>query len=290
MQNKTAEAQRVFETIPAMKNNQLYDYMAAYMGIHDPDGMRALGGTVDKYLSSSNIGPALRAKWQALRDFLNELKNMDDFTGEFVYETKAERRKRLEKILKIEPDGSHIVKHKNLKRVTVKVYKIDIELMFSTAPFTQVNKSYRYVEPTQVFEKELPQGDGLKETRLSDLVALNSEAAGDNYLFEVISEDFCETDVMYVNDFEIQRSETEIRILRRNEGTPVVKAYVKIYAKTASCPEGEFYKDGYTDLRGRFDYYTVASNHVESVEKFAILVKTVSSGANVLYLQPAVKK
>jgi len=278
----------VFETIPTIKNNQLYDYMNSYLSIHNAEGMMGLNSQVQKYLDSKNLGPKLRKKWTDLAQFLSELKDCEAYSGEFVYESKEERRKRLEKILKIEHDGSHIVYHKNLSKVTIKVYKIDIELMFSTSPFTQSNKSYRYVEPTQVFEKDLPAGKGLLETPLNSLLQLNSEQ-GENYLFEVISGDFCETDVMYMNDFYIQRSTTELRILRKKDDTPVVKAYVKVYAQCAEEDEGVFYKDGYTDLRGRFNYYTLPTNAIDAVYRFAILVKTISNGSDVIYLQPAKK-
>jgi len=33
-----------------------------------------------------------------------------------------------------------------------------------------------------------------------------------------------------------------------------------------------FYKDGYTDLRGLFDYASVSTDDLDRVEKFAILV------------------
>jgi len=289
MMNKIAEAQRVFETIPSIKKNQLYDYMASYLSIHNAEGMMGLNAQVQKYLEAKNLGPKLRKKWNDMAQFLAELKDCEAFSGEFVYESKEERRKRLEKILRIEDDGQHILCHKNLSKVTIKVYKIDIELMFSTAPFTRSNKSYRYVEPTQVFEKDLPAGKGVVETPLNSLLNLNSEQ-GENYLFEVISEKFCVTDVMYINDFYIQKSDRQIRVLRKKDDTPVVKAYVKMYAQNCEEDEGVFYKDGYTDLRGRFDYYTLCSNAITGVYRFAILVKTISNGSDVLYLQPAKPK
>merc|ERR1712173_285094 len=113
---------------------------------------------------------------------------------------------------------------------------------------------------------------------------------GENYFYEVTGNDFCVTGAIYLNGFEVQRSESQIRVIRRKERTPVVKAYVKVYAQTAAEPDGVFYKDGYTDLRGRFDYRTVCTNHLEEVERFAILVKTISNGADVLYLGNATKE
>ena len=49
------------------------------------------------------------------------------------------------------------------------------------------------------------------------------------------------------------------------------KVYVKVYARR---PDGsvKFYKDGYTDLRGRFDYVSLSTNELEHVERFSLLV------------------
>jgi len=286
LMNKTAEALRVFQSIPPLKNNQLYDYMKGYLSIHATEDMMTLSKLVQKYLQSTNIGPKLRAKWEGLDAFLGELREAKAFDKEFVYESEEERAKRLEKILEIDSEiEDPTLVHKNIDSVCVKLYKIDVELMFSTAPFTKANKSYRYVEPTQVFDRELPQKTGKQKTALSTLGLKFDANSGENYIYEVTSDPFCVTGAIYLNGFIVQRSETQIRVIRRKERTPVVKAYVKVYAQTAAEPDGVFYKDGYTDLRGRFDYCTVATNALEDVEQFAILVKTISAGADVIFLE-----
>ena len=47
--------------------------------------------------------------------------------------------------------------------------------------------------------------------------------------------------------------------------------YVKCFAKDKSG-NVNFYKDGYTDLRGRFDYASLNTSDLKSFEKFAIFV------------------
>jgi len=51
----------------------------------------------------------------------------------------------------------------------------------------------------------------------------------------------------------------------------IPKVYVKCYAKEKSGNE-TFYRDGYTDLRGRFDYALSSSSDINSIEKFSILI------------------
>ena len=47
-----------------------------------------------------------------------------------------------------------------------------------------------------------------------------------------------------------------------------------------------FYKDGYTDLRGRLDYATLSTDDLDRVERFALLVVHDQAGATVLEAEP----
>ena len=46
---------------------------------------------------------------------------------------------------------------------------------------------------------------------------------------------------------------------------------MKVFSKGKNG-EISFYKDGYTDLRGRFDYASLNSENLASVEKFSLFV------------------
>ena len=48
------------------------------------------------------------------------------------------------------------------------------------------------------------------------------------------------------------------------------KVYVKVFARKHG--RSGFYKDGYTDLRGKFDYATKSDGDLAGIDKFAILV------------------
>jgi len=56
------------------------------------------------------------------------------------------------------------------------------------------------------------------------------------------------------------------------------KVYVKVFGKSQDG-EVRFYKDGYTDLRGRFDYASLSTNELDNVARFAILVMSDTEGA-----------
>jgi len=61
-------------------------------------------------------------------------------------------------------------------------------------------------------------------------------------------------------------------------GKPLPRVYIKVYARMNDGSVA-FYKDGYTDIRGRFDYVSLSSDKLPNVQKFAILVLTEDAGA-----------
>jgi hypothetical protein len=61
-------------------------------------------------------------------------------------------------------------------------------------------------------------------------------------------------------------------------GKPLPKVYVKAFARMRDGSV-RFYKDGYTDLRGRFDYSSLSTNDLDNVDRFSILVMSEDHGA-----------
>ena len=68
-------------------------------------------------------------------------------------------------------------------------------------------------------------------------------------------------------------------------GKPLAKVYVKVYARLADG-QVKFYKDGYTDHRGRFDYASVSTPERQPVERFAVLVLGDDRGAAIREAAP----
>jgi len=69
----------------------------------------------------------------------------------------------------------------------------------------------------------------------------------------------------------------QIKISDLETKKPLPKTYVKVYAKIGG--QVKFYKDGYSDLRGKFDYASSTSLQVETVETFSLLVMSTTHGA-----------
>jgi hypothetical protein len=80
----------------------------------------------------------------------------------------------------------------------------------------------------------------------------------------------------------------QLQVLTEQGRAPVASAYVKVYARHQDG-KVRFYKDGYTDLRGRFDYASLSTGDVSSVNRFSILILHPDLGAHVQQAQPPTK-
>jgi len=66
---------------------------------------------------------------------------------------------------------------------------------------------------------------------------------------------------------------------------PLSKVYVKVYARLKDG-QVRFYKDGYTDLRGRFDYATLSTDDLDRTDRFALLIASDDAGATITEASP----
>ena len=92
---------------------------------------------------------------------------------------------------------------------------------------------------------------------------------------------------VYNNNLKVHVVENfgQLKVAHGGTGRPLPRVYVKVYAQ---LPGGrsKFYKDGYTDLRGRFDYTSLNNDLLDRVQEFAILVSSDEHGAVVRKAPP----
>jgi len=110
--------------------------------------------------------------WRIL--FLDILDQLNEFDGEGVdididnedemlkkQNYKASVKKEPFLSFEVEGDGKIVVEAMNLKQVTIKYYIIDVEILFSRAPFLKENtEEFSYVKPFFVVDKDVPQAEG----------------------------------------------------------------------------------------------------------------------------------
>ncbi len=124
-------------------------------------------------------------------------------------------------------------------------------------------------------------------TQGSKKVELPKDLHNKNVLVEITGGGQTKTQAYYSNSLTVQVIENygQVKVTHATTNKPIAKAYVKVYAQR---PDGSsrFYKDGYTDLRGRFDYSSLNTNDLDAVSKFSVLVMSDEHGAIVKEANP----
>ena len=87
---------------------------------------------------------------------------------------------------------------------------------------------------------------------------------------------------VYANNLKATLSERMglLTVRHGKSGKALPKVYVKVYAATTQGVK--FFKDGYTDLRGKFDFASVSTTGLGQIKNFSILVMSEEHGATVL--------
>ncbi len=76
-----------------------------------------------------------------------------------------------------------------------------------------------------------------------------------------------------------------VQVRNQSDRAPIEAAYVKVYARHQDGSV-RFFKDGYTDLRGQFDYATLSTGDLSTTSRLSILVIDPKHGALVREADP----
>lgn len=63
----------------------------------------------------------------------------------------------------------------------------------------------------------------------------------------------------------------ELRVCHTETKKPLNKVYVKVFCKNNSGAD-VFFRDGFTDIRGKFEYASASGKSLDDVQKFSIFV------------------
>jgi 5-hydroxyisourate hydrolase-like protein (transthyretin family) len=159
---------------------------------------------------------------------------------------------------------------------------MDIELLFSRNPFLQEGAAqFAFIRP--VASRTVAVAAGQKRTTAE----LPPEFATKNVMVEALAGGVRKTQAYYANTLRVQMIESygQLVVTQAETGKPVPGAYVKVYARVSGGAVN-FIKDGYTDLRGRFDYVSLNTDEANQAERLAVLVMSDAFGAVVRETQP----
>ena len=284
LQDRVAEALAWFDKVDPkqLSTSVQIDYMRSYAAFYRerPDDAKRIAAQYHDYPVD---------KWR--ERFASVVSQADEITGGQVAESGSDEEQRenlqdqlasTEPALEMKVENRELrLTYQNLDKVTVNYYEMDLEFLFSTNPFVESGGDrFSVVAPNRTNVVHLP-----KEQQQHRL-PLPSDFIGKNVFVEVLGEGRKATQAYYANNLKVQLVEQYGRLQVRNAESdePLSKVYVKVYAKTPS--KTRFYKDGYTDLRGKFDYTSLNTKDIDSVSEFAILVMSNNHGAVVKSAKP----
>ncbi len=172
--------------------------------------------------------------------------------------------------------------YQNVPEAQVNYYLMDVELLFSRNPFVQAQTGqFAYIRPNETAVLKL---DPAKTALAFDLP---EKFHNSNVMVEIIAAGVAKAQAYYANALALQVIETygQVKITNEKTAKPLPKVYVKVYARMKDG-QTKFYKDGYTDLRGRFDYASLSTNEIDNVDRFSLLVLSDTDGAVVREAAP----
>ncbi len=288
LQDRVTEALSFYSQINAhnLPTRLQYDYMAAYCDFFDGelDVARAI---VEKYADY----PVDR--WRnAFAAMAVQVKEIDDANkrGDAPEPIDPDNRDQLlaqlaagECTFEVAVDKQEVaLDFQNLETIQVNYYLMDIELLFSRNPFVQQQSgNFAHIHPNMTQAYDLPK----KKTQFT--FQLPAELRNRNVLVEVVGQGKSKRAAYYSNSLTVQTSDNygQVRVMDEKGRKSLSGVYVKAYAKMKDG-RTQFYKDGYTDLRGRFDYASLSTNDLDNVDRFALLVMSDDQGAVVREVAP----
>ncbi|MDZ7620275.1 MAG: hypothetical protein U1E05_25010, partial [Patescibacteria group bacterium] len=287
LQDRVAEAIGFFEQVAAeeLDARLQYDYLQAYMAFFT--------GQLDVARKLATARAAYPVdRWR--KRFENVLAHLDQIEGKAAgrlvdADDRDQQQQQLADTgpaLEVRVDGNQIeLTHANLASVQVNYYLMDIELLFSNQPFvTEYGGQFAYIRPNRTDTVELA-ADAEKK-----VIPLPEELARRNVMIEVVGGPLKRSATYFSNSLDVRMMENygHLQVRQRGEEKGCGGVYVKVYARMADG-EVRFYKDGYTDLRGRFDYASVSGDQQAGAAAFAVLILSDEHGA-VVREAPAPKR
>ena len=106
-----------------------------------------------------------------------------------------------------------------------------------------------------------------------------------NIFIEINGDNMKTFDTYFSANLQVKVNESfgEIKVTN-TQFKPIIKAYVKCHALIDDTVM--FYKDGYTDLRGTFNYLSLNTDQIYKVKKFYLFVSDEKMGALVKEVNP----
>lgn len=252
-----------------------YDYLHAYLSLYNEKG----DYTVTKSICMNYLAYPVIFWRNMFVEIANQLSEIDD--TDRLSLTTPEDASNLPKDHQISASEEESLEFelnkatlkmsvRNVSSFTIKYFKTDLEVLFSKSPFlSQDSKNFSYVSP---YESQV-----ITTTKSAQIQAVTQEIPESlrkfNLYVQVTAGSYSKTLSYFPTNLgvRIQENYGIVKIHDSVTGRPLPKVYVKCFTREHNGSV-KFYKDGYTDIRGSFDYARLNVDKLDSIDKFSILV------------------
>jgi hypothetical protein len=276
LQDRIEEAQAAFARVNPEKvpTRVQYDYCAAYMALFEENPVKA------RSIASRHLGHPVD-RWR--NTFAAVISHIDEAEGKGPRvadpDDKGQNQNNLaatEPSFDAAVQGRNVnLSWQNMTAVTINYIPMDVELLFSRTPFASAaGNQFAFTKPATSQAVQLPAGKDKVSIPLPD------DLQKRNMLVEVTGAGKTRLATYFATDMDVKFTENygQVKVADSVNSKPLSKVYVKVYVKLADGSV-KFHKDGYTDLRGRFDYASVNTPERQAIQRFSVLILSEDRGA-----------
>jgi hypothetical protein len=283
LQDRTEEALAAFANVDADSVRQVLqlDYLRAYAAFYseNPESARAIAERYRDYGVER-----WRLRFGEVLAQLDEAAGKGQRSGESSErDTRQAALAAAESALELSIEGARMsLAHANLESCEVSYFPMDIEFLFSTNPFVgQDSREFAFIRPRR------SEVVALAADARTTTIEVPAELRGMNLLIEVRAGSIVRRKPCLQGTLRAQFLERsgQVSVTDSASGLALSKVYVKVYAKLANG-QVRFHKDGYTDLRGRFDYASMSGEGANDATRYAVLVSSENAGAHIAEIAP----
>ena len=169
----------------------------------------------------------------------------------------------------------------HISSCTVRWHRLDIEPLFSRAPFTTAAVKHVTHVRAEIEQLVLIPATGnamltVPEALRQQPLSVEIIAGGQRQILSSFT---------HALDIRLSPSSGQLLVLHAATGKALSTTYVKVYAED-QAGHIAFYKDGYTDLRGRFDYASLGTGAAHRIKRLAIFISHQQAGSTVREVSP----
>lgn len=271
LQDRTADALARFDAINSadLTGRMAYDYMQAVVLFHRAQAAEARSIAQEYAALPTGLWKERFGKVIAQADEIVALqipRKLED-------EKPKEEAPSLD--LALGTDGKLLIKQHKLDKTLLQLFSVDLEVMFSKDPFLAgdgaslpgilANDTREVVLAQMETSVELP--ENFRKGNV--LVAAKS---GTTKVLKVLDSRALE--------MIRQPEERTLQVYDSAGRIPLPQCYVKVYAQGRNG-QTTFHKDGYTDLRGKFDYLSHTGSEIGEIRKISVLISHPEKGARI---------